>query len=72
MQGKVEWEKIAPIVAILLAAGIIFGSFHEFATGGAFGFPWFIKMLWFVIGYAVLIIIGLALLYLYGEVVKSK
>lgn len=67
-----EWEKIAPIATILLAVGIIFGSFYEFAKGGAFGFEWFIKMLWFVIGYAVLIIIGTALFYFYGEMVKSK
>jgi len=67
-----ELEKLAPILAILLAVGVIFGSFQEFATGGNFGFDWFIKLLWFVIGYAVLVIIGLSIFYFYGEAVQAK
>jgi protein-S-isoprenylcysteine O-methyltransferase Ste14 len=67
-----EWEKIVPILAILLAVGVVFASFQEFARGGEFGFQWFIKLLWFVIGYAVLVIVGLAIFHLYGEAVKSK
>jgi protein-S-isoprenylcysteine O-methyltransferase Ste14 len=66
-----ELEKLAPIFAILLALGVIFGSFAEFASGGSFGFNWFVKMLWFVIGFPVLIIIGL-LIWSYAQVAEAK
>jgi hypothetical protein len=66
-----ELENLAPIFAILLAVGVIFGAFAEFATGGSFGFSWFVKMLWFVIGFPVLIIIGL-LIWKYAQVGEAK
>jgi hypothetical protein len=66
-----ELENLAPIFAILLAVGVIFGAFAEFATGGSFGFNWFVKMLWFVIGFPVLIIIGL-LIWKYAQVGEAK
>ncbi|MEM1551554.1 MAG: hypothetical protein QXH03_02655 [Candidatus Bathyarchaeia archaeon] len=54
-------EKFAPIFALLLAVGIIFGAFSEFAAGGSFGWTWFLKMLWFVVGFVALMAIGLLL-----------
>jgi hypothetical protein len=66
-----ELENLAPIFAILLAVGVIFGAFAEFATGGSFGFDWFVKMLWFVIGFPVLIIIGM-LIWKYAQVGEAK
>jgi len=67
----VELEKLAPIFAILLAIGVIFGSFQEFASGGDFGFDWFIKMLWFVVGFPILLLIGL-LIWSYGQTAEAK
>ena len=66
-----ELEKLAPIFAILLAIGVIFGSFQEFASGGDFGFDWFIKMLWFVVGFPILLLIGL-LIWSYGQTAEAK
>jgi hypothetical protein len=66
-----ELENLAPIFAILLAVGVIFGAFAELATGGDFGFSWFVKMLWFVIGFPVLIIIGM-LIWKYAQVGEAK
>jgi hypothetical protein len=66
-----ELDKLAPIFAILLAVGVIFGAFAEFATGGDFGFDWFIKMLWFVVAFPVLIIIGM-LIWTYAQVGEAK
>ena len=66
-----ELEKLAPIFAILLAVGVIFGSFAEFASGGNFGFNWFVKMLWFVIGFPVLVIIGM-LIWSFALVAEAK
>lgn len=56
-----ELEKYAPIFALLLGVGVIFGTFEEFSSGGSFGFPWFVKMLWFVVGFVVLLIVGILL-----------
>jgi hypothetical protein len=66
-----ELEKLAPIFAILLAVGVIFGAFTEFAAGGDFGFDWFIKMLWFVVAFPVLVIIGM-LIWTYAQVGEAK
>lgn len=54
-----DLEDFGPIYALLIAVALIFGTFEEFATGGSFGFDWFLNMLWFVIGFPVLIIIGM-------------
>lgn len=53
-------ERFKSIVGILLAVGIIFGSFTGF-TGDipTFGFAWFTNLLWFAIGFPVLVGIGL-------------
>jgi hypothetical protein len=51
-------KAIAPIFALLLAVGIIFGTFMQFSTNTPFGFGWFVNMLWFAIGFPVLLIIG--------------
>jgi len=37
--------------------GIIFGTFEAFPNG--LGFEWFTQMLWFVIGFPVLVIIAI-------------
>lgn len=52
-------KDFAPINALLLGIGIIFGTFEQFATGVPFGFAWFVNMLWFVVGFEALIVIGL-------------
>jgi hypothetical protein len=54
-----DLEDFGPIYGLLIAVALIFGTFQEFATGGSFGFAWFLNMLWFVIGFPVLIIIGM-------------
>jgi len=69
--NKVELSKFAPIFALLLAVGVIFGSFSEFATEGDFGFDWFLKMLWFVVGFIALIVIGM-LMWAAAEVGEAK
>lgn len=56
-----ELEDLAPIYALLLGVGIIFGTFQEFANEGNFGFDWFVQMLWFVVGFPVLVIVSLLL-----------
>jgi len=50
-------ERFKTIVGILLAVGIIFGSFKGFTTG-TFGFLWFTDLLWFAVGFPVLFGIG--------------
>ncbi len=57
-----ELKQFAPIFALLLAVGIIFGTYTEFTApslGRRFGFDWFLDMLWFVLGFTVLFVIGL-------------
>ena len=54
-----DLEDFGPIYALLIAVALIFGTFTVFATTGKFGFDWFLNMLWFVIGFPVLIIIGM-------------
>jgi hypothetical protein len=71
MGENMELEKLGPIFAILLAIGVIFGSFAELAAGGSFGFDWFLKMLWFVIGFPVLLIIGM-LIWTYAQTAEEK
>lgn len=56
-----DLKKFSPIFALLLAVGIIFGTFVQFQNNVPFGFAWFVNMLWFVIGFPVLLIIGLLL-----------
>ena len=53
-----ELKELGPIYALLLAIGIVFGTYTEFVNGVPFGFAWFINMLWFVIGFPALFIIG--------------
>jgi uncharacterized membrane protein len=69
--NKVELSKFAPIFALLLAIGVIFGSFSEFESGGSFGWTWFLKMLWFVVGFIALIVIGM-LMWAAAEVGEAK
>ena len=52
-----ELKKLVPIFGLLLMVGIIFGTFEAMPHG--LGFDWFTKMLWFAIGFPVLIIIAL-------------
>lgn len=54
-----DLNKFTPVFLLLLAVGIIFGTFVNFQNNVPFGFSWFINMLWFVIGFPVLLIIGL-------------
>ena len=56
-----DLKKFSPIFALLLAVGIIFGTFVQFQNNVPFGFDWFYNMLWFVIGFPVLLVIGLLL-----------
>lgn len=56
-----ELKKLSPIFALLLAVGIIFGS-YEALSNGTLGFAWFTNMLWFAIGFPALIGIGLLIL----------
>lgn len=60
-------EGIKAICLLLLAVGIIFGSFAQWTLEAApsFGWSWFINMLWFAIGFPVLMLIGYAI-FLYG------
>jgi len=52
-------ERFKTIVGILLAVGIIFGTFAEWTqTTVTFGWAWFAKMLWFAIGFPVLFGLG--------------
>lgn len=50
-------ERFKTIVGILLAVGLIFGTFAGFTTQ-TFGFQWFINLLWFSVGFPVLFGIG--------------
>jgi hypothetical protein len=54
-------EHLKFLLGLLLAVGIIFGTFQSFATSTPLGFDWFLNMLWFAIGFPVLFLIGLAL-----------
>ena len=56
-----DLKKFSPIFALLLAVGIIFGTFVQFQNNVPFGFAWFVNMLWFVIGFPTLLTIGLLL-----------
>lgn len=51
-------EELKRVVAVLLAVGIIFGTFANLAAGTALGFDWFVNLLWFAIGFPVLLGIG--------------
>lgn len=51
-------EKFRVIVGVLLAVGIVFGTFAQLGAGIPFGFNWFVNMLWFAIGFPVLFGIG--------------
>jgi len=51
-----EYLKI--VLGLLLAVGIIFGTFQNFATNTPLGFTWFVNLLWFAIGFPVLFLIG--------------
>ena len=54
-----DLEDFAPIVGLLIAVGLIFGTFAQWQKNVPFGFEWFVNMLWFAIGFPVLIIIAL-------------
>lgn len=52
-------ERFKTVIGILLAIGIIFGTFGTLATEDVvFGFAWFTNLLWFAIGFPVLFGIG--------------
>jgi len=52
-------ERFKTIVGILLAVGIIFGSFAQWtAETVSFGWDWFVNTLWFAIGFPVLFGLG--------------
>ncbi len=54
-----ELKKLSVIFALLLGVGIIFGTFEAMSNEVALDFAWFTDMLWFAIGFPVLVIIGL-------------
>jgi len=66
-----ELEDFAQIVGLLLAVGLIFGTFVQWQNEVPFGFAWFINMLWFAIGFPVLFIIG-ALVFALGTKGQKK
>jgi len=53
-----DLKNLKPLFVVLLAVGIIFGTFVNFQSNVPFGFAWFVNMLWFVIGFPTLLIIG--------------
>lgn len=55
-------KTFVPIFVLLLGIGVLFGTFTYFATGTPFGWEWFVNMLWFVVGFPALLIIGVLLL----------
>jgi len=60
--GTLDIKTFVPIFVLLLGVGILFGTFENFATGTPFGWAWFVNMLWFVVGFPALLIIGTLLL----------
>jgi len=51
-------ERFKTLIGVLIAIGIIFGTFQQWTMEVPFGFTWFINMLWFAIGFPVLFGIG--------------
>jgi len=51
-------KRFTTLVGILLAVGIIFGTFQNFATATPLGWTWFVNLLWLSIGFPVLFGIG--------------
>jgi hypothetical protein len=51
-------ERFKTIVGILLAMGIIFGTFTQWSAGATFGWTWFVNTLWFALGFPVLFGLG--------------
>jgi hypothetical protein len=51
-------ERFRTIVGILLALGIIFGTFAQWTAATPWGWTWFVNTLWFAIGFPVLFGVG--------------
>jgi hypothetical protein len=54
-----DLEDFGPLLGLLTAIGLIFGTYANFATDTSFGFTWFTNLLWFAIGFPVLFIIAM-------------
>ena len=50
-----ELKDLSPIFLLLAGVGILFGTFVNFQTNTPFGFDWFVNMLWFAVGFPVLL-----------------
>jgi len=46
------------VLGLLLAVGLVFGTFSQFETNTPLGWTWFVNLLWFAIGFPVLFLIG--------------
>jgi hypothetical protein len=51
-------KRFRTIIGVLLAIGIIFGTFQQLSAGIPFGFAWFTNLLWFAIGFPALFALG--------------
>jgi len=65
-------KRLEAVFIILLMVGIVFGTFQQFAVGGALGFEWFVNMLWFAIGFPVLFVLGYAILKFVMEAIEER
>jgi len=56
-----ELKNLAPIFALLIAVGIIFGGLNALRTH-TLGFDWFTEMAWYVVGTVTLLLFAVWLL----------
>ena len=52
-------ERFSALYGLLVAVGLIFGTFTQFQQGLPFDFAWFTNLLFFAIGFPVLILISI-------------
>ena len=64
-----DLKDLSPIFVLLAGVGILFGTFVNFQTDTPFGFGWFVNMLWFAVGFPVLL--GIVTL-LFAALIKGE
>ena len=64
-----DLKDLSPIFVLLAGVGVLFGTFVNFQTNTPFGFDWFVNMLWFVVGFPVLL--GIVAL-LFAALIKGE
>jgi len=52
-------EKFSALYGLLVAVGLIFGTFTQFQLGLPFDMAWFTNLLFFAIGFPVLVLISI-------------